>query len=89
MARRLYHNLAIAFALIVFFTVSFWSPLSTTPRPSDYDVHGEKHEGPAQAQAPLEPPASEPGFSVDVDLIPTAALEGDSIAPKLENATLK
>ncbi|TQV92677.1 hypothetical protein V2A60_009145 [Cordyceps javanica] len=37
--------------------------------------------------APVQTPTPSGGFSIDLDSLPS--LEGDSIAPKLENATLK
>ena len=41
------------------------------------------------AQEAVRDSSAESSFSIDLDSLPTVDVEGDSIAPKLENATLK
>ncbi|RSL40588.1 hypothetical protein CEP53_013271 [Fusarium sp. AF-6] len=79
MARRQHLTLTFVLVLSVFFTLSYFfsgPSSSATPRLNDgLDV-------------PLkDTPRSE--FAADLDSLPSGLLDGASIAPKLENATLK
>lgn len=88
MARRGHLGLTIAFGLLIFITVSLL--FSNHGEPS-YAPHGDDHLSPEQPAIPVKQPAEGSGseFKVDLEAIPAGILEGESIAPKLENATLK
>ena len=82
MARRQHLTLTFVLILVGLFTFSY---LISTPSDStdlDHERHGE---------APLKEKAesSKSEFSLDLGSMPAGILEGESIAPKLENATLK
>lgn len=81
MARRQHLALTIVLALIVFFSISFLfsSPSKTTPESNIYRPPVDNFGSKGDAQ----------GFQLDLDAMPAGILEGESIAPKLENATLK
>jgi hypothetical protein len=90
MARRQHLTLTIALGLLIFISVSYLFSSHGEPRGSGYPTNEDR--------LPVEQPAvpvkqSNDGFGadfkVDLDAIPAGILEGESIAPKLENATLK
>jgi FAD-linked sulfhydryl oxidase len=90
MARRQHLTLTIALGLLIFISVSYLFSSHGEPRGSGYPTN--------EGRLPVEQPAapvkqSNDGFGadfkVDLDAIPAGILEGESIAPKLENATLK
>lgn len=81
MARRQHLALTIVLALTVFFSISYL--FSAPPIP---DARSASKLVSLKGDAPID---SDKGFLIDLDAIPVGLLEGDSIAPKLENATLK
>lgn len=91
MARRqnLALSVALAFALIFSFTYLF----STSSPALSNGVPAAGISRPGSAGSPPPPQdardAAEKPFAVDLNAVPGAILDGDSIAPKLENATLK
>jgi hypothetical protein len=84
MPRRQHTSVTLALACIVFFTIYylFSGSSSTTSYPSPGDQVLPVKQVPAAAGTKSE-------FALDIDAIPAGILEGESIAPKLENATLK
>lgn len=76
MARRQHLLATIVLAFVLFFSISYL--FSSEPKTVDHV--SLKGDGPVD---------SDKGFIVDLDAIPVGILEGESIAPKLENATLK
>ncbi|KAF4123011.1 mitochondrial FAD-linked sulfhydryl oxidase [Geosmithia morbida] len=99
MARSRHLALTILLALAVFLSLSYM--FSSPPAPRDEQALGldlGRTPPPPDTPPPSPPPppsSSEQdketsgGFVMDLDSIPPAMFEGDSIAPKLENATLK
>ena len=94
MPRRQHLFVTVIIVAVVFFTVSF---LFTSPSRS-MTAGGHGAYQPDLDYLPRDKPAiplkeapdgSDKPFAVDLDNLPTDMLEGDSIAPKLENATLK
>lgn len=79
MARRQHLALTLVFAIVFLISVSYLLPIS-----------GEAGQVP-RAPESLNPVADRPGsgFQVGLGDIPLDLLAGDSIAPKLENATVK
>lgn len=83
MARRQHFTLTVVLILIGIFSLSY---LFSGPS-SNVDVE--------QRQVDKVPPLKEGAestqsdFSIDLTSMPMGILEGDAIAPKLENATLK
>ena len=94
MARRRHLTLTVVLALVVFFSISylFSTPSTATPR-SPVAQYGHELDflPDDQPAVPLKPASevSNSAFQIDIDSMPAGILEGDSIAPKLENATLK
>lgn len=90
MARRQHLTLTLIVAVILFFSISYF--FSSTPRSVD-GFHLHQDDAPRAAAPPTkgqtikEAARDAEGFKIDIDDLPS--LEGDSIAPKLENATLK
>jgi hypothetical protein len=84
MVRRNHLTLTLALVVAVLFTISYLFSGPSTPR----QVGTLRPDEPA---IPLKhaPEDSRSEFKVDIDAIPAGILEGESIAPKLENATLK
>lgn len=81
MARRQHLAVTLVLALVVFFSISY---LFTSPSGSL-----TAYKSPLPKDVLKDVASAEGGFSVDLDNLPTGILEGESIAPKLENATLK
>lgn len=78
MARRQHLFLTVLLGLALFFSISYLF----SPGPANPVLDTER--------VPLKgEPGSDKGFIVDLDAIPAGLLDGESIAPKLENATLK
>lgn len=68
--------------MVVFFSISYLfssSPSSSIPESNIYRPPVDNLGSKGDAQ----------GFQLDLDAMPVGVLEGESIAPKLENATLK
>ncbi|KAG5978489.1 hypothetical protein E4U54_007033 [Claviceps lovelessii] len=84
MARRQNFTPMVILAVIVFLSITYHFAGRSSA------VQRDTAPSPAGriAADPSAPSDSKTGFSVDLDGIPSLA-EGDSIAPKLENATLK
>lgn len=88
MARRQHLTLTLIVAVVLFFSISYF--FSSTPRSVDgFHLHNDDapRAAPAKGQTIKEAARDAEGFKIDIDDLPS--LEGDSIAPKLENATLK
>ena len=89
MARRQHLTLTLIVAVVLFFSISYL--FSSTPRSVDgFHLHNDdapRAAAPAKGQTIKEAARDAEGFKIDIDDLPS--LEGDSIAPKLENATLK
>lgn len=90
MARRQNLALSVALAFALFFSITYL--FSNAPPHSD-DLGGlapDDHSKPHVAVVPpkAEDPRDAAPFKLDLDGA-AALFEGDSIAPKLENATLK
>jgi hypothetical protein len=81
MARRQHLSVTIVLALVVFFIISFFFTGSSS---SSYP-EGNGHVVPIK-DAPAD---SKSEFVVALEDMPAGVLDGESIAPKLENATLK
>lgn len=79
MARRQHLALTVVLALVVFFSISYLFTSSPTPDTAIYRPPVDNLGSSGDAQ----------GFQLDLDAMPVGVLEGESIAPKLENATLK
>ena len=80
MARRQHLALTVVLALVVFFSISYlFTSTSSTPETAIYRPPVDNLGSSGDAQ----------GFQLDLDAMPVGVLEGESIAPKLENATLK
>ncbi|KAL6872029.1 ERV/ALR sulfhydryl oxidase domain-containing protein [Trichoderma novae-zelandiae] len=75
MARRQHLTAAVLLAVALFFSITYLLSGS-----SSHDV--DRMPEPAVAESKSE-------FKVDLDGMPGSLLDGESIAPKLENATLK
>lgn len=91
MARRQHLTLTVILALIVFFSITYLFSGSSTARHVEPLKSGRDAEVPLKPADPKPAPAStdsKSDFKIDLDAIPNLS-EGDSIAPKLENATLK
>jgi len=94
MARRQHLLLTVVLAFILFFSISylFSSPPSITTGTASYGDYGRELDF-QPGEKPLTPPAGNSNdaaaFQLDLDSIPGGLLDGESIAPKLENATLK
>lgn len=83
MGRRQHVTLTIALGLLIFIAVSYLlSGHGEQPRRASYSGDG-------QASLKQYPEGEGSEFKLDLDALPVGVLEGDSIAPKLENATLK
>ena len=78
MARRQHFALTLVLAVVLFLSLSYF-----------YSSSSAGHGAGALPSLKQDPTGSEPGFQLDLDSIPSGLLAGDSIAPKLENATLK
>lgn len=85
MARRNHLTLMVALAVAIFLTISYLFSGPSTPARNVDTLR------PDELAVPLKhaPEGSRSEFQVDMDAIPAGILEGESIAPKLENATLK
>lgn len=83
MARRQHLTLTVVLVLVGLFTLSY---MFSGPADSISHLENQRHE-----EAPLKENAagSKSEFSLDIGSMPSGILEGESIAPKLENATLK
>lgn len=92
MARRQHLTLTVVLGFVVFLSLTYFfaGSSSTNVQRASYvhgaapDAKGTHNKG--NVEAPRDS-KSDAGFTVDFDNLPS--LEGDSIAPKLENATLK
>lgn len=84
MARRQHLSLALGVALFFFFSLSYL----LTSGPSSTARTAAKWASDAARGATSPSSKSPPGFEVDLDGA-GGLLHGGSIAPKLENATLK
>lgn len=83
MARRQHFTLTVVLILIGIFSLSY---LFSGPS-NNVDVEQRQVD-----QTPLKEgaeSAAKSDFSLDLDSMPMGILDGDAIAPKLENATLK
>jgi FAD-linked sulfhydryl oxidase len=85
MARRPHLALTVLFGIIVFFYVSY---LFSGPSTNEASTWAPPSRAPP-IQDPIAVTETNAGFKLDLDAIPEGILEGGSIAPKLENATLK
>lgn len=99
MARRQHLTLTVVLGFVIFLSLTYFfgSSSSTNLQRGSY-VHGAAPDAKvapdsikgghdkANVEAPRDSKADS-GFTVDFDNLPS--LDGDSIAPKLENATLK
>lgn len=91
MGRRQHLTYTIALGLLIFISISYLlSGNGDQPGRSPYPSNDDKLAA-NQPAVPVKtaPEGSGSEFKVDLDAIPVGILEGDSIAPKLENATLK
>jgi hypothetical protein len=94
MARRQHLLLTVVLAFILFFSISylFSGPPSIATRAASYGDYDRELDFQA-GEKPLTPPAGDShdasAFQLDLDSLPGGLLDGESIAPKLENATLK
>ncbi|KAM5345304.1 hypothetical protein ACJ41O_011166 [Fusarium nematophilum] len=79
MARRQHLTLTFVLVLAAFFTLSYFF---SGPSRSDVPQFQNGLSDPLKEEARSE-------FSADLDALPAGLLDGESIAPKLENATLK
>jgi FAD-linked sulfhydryl oxidase len=91
MGRRQHLTFTIALGLLIFISVSYLlsghgEPHRRSPYPSSDD---RLPADPPVVPVKPAPEGSSSEFKVDLDAIPVGILEGESIAPKLENATLK
>ncbi|CEJ90098.1 hypothetical protein VHEMI05904 [[Torrubiella] hemipterigena] len=98
MARRQHLTLTVVLGFVVFLSLTYFFGSSSTNLQRGSYVHGAAPDAKvapgsikaghdkANVEAPRDS-KSDSGFSVDFDNLPS--LDGDSIAPKLENATLK
>ncbi|QPH18936.1 hypothetical protein C2857_004062 [Epichloe festucae Fl1] len=93
MARRQHLTLTVLLAVVVFFSMTYLlsggsSPIRhAAPLSAGRDAHqARKPAGQKSTAAP--PPEPKSDFAIDLDAIPSLSA-GDSIAPRLENATLK
>ncbi len=85
MARRQQHlAITVLLALAVFVTISYFFTSSSTD-PSDV----QKPPRLDVASKSSKSDDSKASFDLDLAAMPLGLLEGESIAPKLENATLK
>ncbi|POR34535.1 Sulfhydryl oxidase [Tolypocladium paradoxum] len=90
MARRQHVTLTIALALVLFFSISyFFSGRTVSARDAAGLTTGATRPAPEKPLQDGHDAGSKSEFTVDLDEVPGSLLEGDSIAPKLENATLK
>lgn len=90
MARRQHLTLTIALALTLFFSISyFFSGGTLSGRDGARLTTGAARSAPEKPLQDGHDAGSKSEFTVDLDSLPGSLLEGDSIAPKLENATLK
>jgi FAD-linked sulfhydryl oxidase len=85
MARK-HLTLTVAVVVCLLFAISYLLPTSTT--------HHATYESISSSEQPAIPlkeasSGSKSEFQIDLDVMPVGILEGESIAPKLENATLK
>lgn len=78
MARRQHLTLTFVLVLVAFCTLSY---LFSGPS------HSPTFEKPVTGEPLKESERSD--FAVDINAIPDGLLDGESIAPRLENATLK
>lgn len=84
MARRQHLTLTVVVLLMVFFSITYLFSGPATTRVQD---GGKEYLHKDEAIVPMKM-EHEGDFNVDLDALPVI-LEGESIAPKLENATLK
>ncbi|GFP59540.1 hypothetical protein ACSS6W_010899 [Trichoderma asperelloides] len=78
MARRQHLTLSILLGVCLFFSITYFFSGSSS--------HGVDRIPAPMGESPAE---SRSQFKVDLGDVPASLLEGESIAPKLENATLK
>ena len=78
MARRQHLAVTLVLAVVLFLSLSYF-----------YSSPSAGHGTDGLPSLKQSPTGSEHGFQLDLDSIPSGLLAGDSIAPKLENATLK
>ncbi|KAK9442514.1 ERV2 protein-like protein [Metarhizium brunneum] len=88
MARRQHLTLTVLLAIVVLLSITYIFSGSSALSPARLLKSGRNSEIPLTADGKKPDPASKPGFEIDLEAIPDLS-EGDSIAPKLENATLK
>ncbi|KAG8414778.1 hypothetical protein J3459_009689 [Metarhizium acridum] len=88
MARRQHLTLTILLAVVVLLSITYVFSGSSALSPAGLLKSGRNSEVPLTADGKKPTPASKPGFEIDLEAVPDLS-EGDSIAPKLENATLK
>lgn len=79
MGRRQHLTWTIALGLLIFISVSYLLSSHGSPGGSAYPSDNDR--------TPADGSPSD--FKLDLDAIPAGILDGESIAPKLENATLK
>lgn len=88
MARRQHLTLTVLLAVVVFLSITYFFSSSASPIRRAAAPFGRDAESISQKTTAAPPSEPNSDFTVDLDAIPTLS-EGDSIAPKLENATLK
>ncbi|PNY29924.1 Sulfhydryl oxidase [Tolypocladium capitatum] len=90
MARRQHLTLTIAIALLLFLSISYvFSGGFASSRDAARLATGATRSAPQKPVRDAHDAGSKSEFTVDLDEVPGSLLDGDSIAPKLENATLK
>ncbi|KAG5976517.1 hypothetical protein E4U58_003349 [Claviceps cyperi] len=88
MARRQHLTLTVLLVVVVFFSVTYFFSSSASPIRRAAAPFGRDAESTSQKTTAAPPSEPNADFTLDLGAIPTLS-EGDSIAPKLENATLK
>lgn len=90
MARRQHLTLTVVLGLIVFFSITYFFSGGSASRQLNSGRAAEVPLGniAKEASSTSSTPGPQTDFKIDLDEIPNLA-EGESIAPKLENATLK
>lgn len=98
MARRQHLTLSLLLIVFLFLSISYFftsapaaardnaTPIAAKP-PAQASTDDHSHNDAHLVKDGAPSPTPSAGFSIDIDSLPS--LEGDSIAPKLENATLK
>ncbi|KAG5924029.1 hypothetical protein E4U53_003482 [Claviceps sorghi] len=88
MARRQHLSLMALVAVTVFLSITYLFAGRSSPARGAAPFRAELDAAGSTTQKAAASPESKSNFKIDLDAIPNLS-EGDSIAPKLENATLK